>query len=245
MKIRNYERLSTVYDHDWGKWPTKYVSMIQEMLLERDIPHANILDLACGTGTLALELAKIGHLVVGLDISPEMIEIAKSKASDNLNVSFYVRDMLDLAYHDQFDCVTCTFDSINYLRDIDQLRRLFERVMIALRPGGMFLFDSNTDQLYLHRHKGTHPREIGGQSFLQILQYDPEQRIATTVFQFSDGTEEVHMQRPFNLEEISSIFGKLGSRVVRTISGFDGKPYTVESDRLICLAEKQNVEADA
>ncbi|MCK4543536.1 MAG: class I SAM-dependent methyltransferase [Spirochaetales bacterium] len=241
MTAKIYERLSTVYDLDWGKWSRQYIAIIQEMLAQLGISRAKILDLACGTGTLALELAKFGHSVLGVDISPKMIEVAKSKAGHLSNVSFQVSDMLDFTTEEEFECVTCTFDSLNYLQNIDQLQAVIEKVGRALRPDGFFIFDCNTEQLYLTRHKGTHQRELGGQSFLQKLHYDPKQRIATTVFEFSDGTEEVHTQRPYNLDEIRPILAKEDLIVVRTISGFHGKPYTSESERLICITRKQKL----
>ena len=234
-----YERLSTVYDFDWGKWPLQYVALIQEMLQRLGISRAKILDLACGTGTLAIELAKHEHLVLGVDISPKMIQVAKSKIDDLSNVSFQVCDMLDFTTDDKFDCVTCTFDSINYLQNINQLQMVIEKVGRSLRMGGFFIFDCNTDELYLTRHKGMHQREIGDQSFLQKLHYDPDRRIATTTFEFTDGTEEVHTQRPFKLNEIHPILSQADLIIVRTISGFHGKPYSPESERLICVTEKQ------
>jgi len=122
------------------------------------------------------------------------------------------------------------------LLNIDKLQAVVEKVGRTLRTGGFF-------KLYLTRHKGTHKREFGGQSFLQELHYDPEQRMATTVFVFSDGTEEVHMQHPYNLDEIRPILRKAGFSIVRTTSGFHGKPYTSESERLICVAKKVDYEA--
>ncbi len=211
MTAQIYERFSTVYDLDWGKWSLQYVALIQEMLAQLDISHANILDLACGTGTLAVELAKLGHYVLGVDISPDMIEVAKSKAAKLANVSFRVQDMAHFTTNEEFDCVTCTFDSLNYLLSIGDLRTVIANVATALQPHGLFIFDCNTDQLYLTGHKGTYQRELGGESFLQKFHYDPEKRIATTIFEFSDGTIEVHKQRP----------------------------YTLESKRLICIAKKQ------
>lgn len=241
MTAQIYERLSTVYDLDWGKWSRQYVAIIREMLPQLNIDRAKILDLACGTGTLSIELAKIGHSVLGVDISPKMIEVAKSKAAKIPNVSFKIGDMLNFTNEDKFDCVTCTFDSLNYLQNVDQFQTFAEKVSRALRPDGFFIFDCNSEQLYLTRHKGTHQRELGDQSFLQKLHYDPKQRIATTVFEFSDGTEEVHTQRPYNLDEIRPILAKKNLIVLRTISGFHGKPYTSESERLICITKKQKL----
>jgi SAM-dependent methyltransferase len=237
--LQIYERLSGLYDLDWGKWPRLYMGLIGELLSGRAVARAKILDLACGTGTLAVDLGRLGHSVLGIDIAPEMIEVARSKAAGLDDVSFQVQDMLAFDPPDRFDCVTCTFDSLNYLLHVDQLRAVVQTVVRALEPGGLFVFDSNTDRLYRARHKGTHARTLGGRSFLQRLRYDAERRIATTVFEFSDGTEEIHRQRPYDLDEIKPILGETGLGILRATSGFDGTPYTVDSERLICVASKR------
>ena len=94
-----FERLSTVYDVDWGKWPRRYIPLIQAVLRELDIARARVLDLACGTGTLALELAKLGHEVLGVDISPKMIGYAEDQRRQRGldNVRFLCADAGELS----------------------------------------------------------------------------------------------------------------------------------------------------
>jgi len=241
MLTKIYERLSLVYDLNWGKFARPHVSLISQLLDERGITRARILDLACGTGTLAVELANCGHLVRGIDISPQMIEIAKSKSMGLSNLSFEVQDMAQFCVKGKFDLVTCTFDSINYLRNTDGVKAMFCRITTALHRSGLFVFDSNTDRLYANRHKGTHERELGGESFVQKLSYDPMKKEATTVFEFSDGTIEIHKQRPYHLAELGPLLTDAGLYIVHTFSGFDKRPYNSESERLICVAERKAI----
>lgn len=240
MKI--YERLSQVYDLDWGKFAEQYISLINQLLDERGITQARILDLACGTGTLAINFANRGHFVHGLDISPQMIEVAKSKSIGLANISFEVQDMTHFQIEEKFDIVTCTFDSINYLPDINSAKAMFYRVATALHEPGLFIFDSNTDRLYTNRHKGMHKRELGGKSFVQKLNYDPIRKEATTVFEFSNGDIEVHKQRPYDLAELEPFLTDAGLRIFHMFSGFDKEPYNLESERLICVAEKETMD---
>jgi SAM-dependent methyltransferase len=239
VSAKIYERLSQVYDLDWARFALQYVPLLSELLSERGIAQARILDLACGTGGLTVELADAGHFVHGVDISPQMIEIAKSKTAGWSNVCFEVQDMVDFRVEGAFDLVTCTFDSINYLLDTDEVRAMLGRVAAVLRDLGLFAFDSNTEQLYATRHTGTYPRELGGESFVQQASYDPVRREATVVFEFADGTTEVHKQRPYDLEDLSGLLADAGLRVVHAFSGFDRSPYTSESERLICVAERE------
>jgi SAM-dependent methyltransferase len=237
--MRIYGRLSQVYDLDWGKYAKQYVSLVNQLLDERGVKRARILDIACGTGTLVVELANRGHFVHGIDISPEMINIAKSKSISLPNVSFDVQDMTHFSVKDKFELATCTFDSINYQIDTDGLKAMFHRVASALCDSGIFVFDSNTKKLYTNRHKGIHERVLGGVSFIQQLNYDPIKKEATTVFEFSDGTIEVHRQRPYDLVELKPLLAEAGLRVIHLFSGFDKRPYNSGSERLICVAERE------
>ncbi len=104
-----------------------------------------ILDLACGTGGPTLELARRGYIVVGVDLSEEMIQIARNKAEKqglSNNVSFIVQDMTKIDYREEFDAVTLFFTSINYVLSDDDIQELFKRVYRALKPGGVFIADT-------------------------------------------------------------------------------------------------------
>ena len=90
-----YSRLSQIYDLGWGDFSTNYAGLIHELLHDHHIIQARILDLACGTGILAIELARKGHIVKGIDISPEMIRLANSKSTGLPNVFFEVADITD------------------------------------------------------------------------------------------------------------------------------------------------------
>lgn len=239
MSAKIYERLSQVYDLDWAGFALQYVPLINELLSERGIAKARILDLACGTGSLAVELANAGHFVHGIDVSPQMIEMANAKSSGWSNVRFKVQGMVDFGVKGTFDLVACTFDSINYLLAIDDVKAMLHRVAEAVRESGVFVFDSNTHQLYAARYSGTYERELGGQAFAQKLSYDPLRREATVVFEFADGITEIHRQRPYDLDELTAPLAEAGLRIIHAFSWFDKRPYTADSERLICVAEKE------
>ena len=234
-----YERLSQVYDAGWGDFSIQYVGLINELLQERGLEPARILDLACGTGVLAIELAKYGHTVHGIDISPEMIGVAKSKSIGLFNLSFGVQDMICFDIDGKFDLVACTYDSINYMRKLNDLRKMLFRVNSVLRCQGLFIFDSNTKELYLSHSDETQKRELNGQSFIQHCKYNSTRNLATTVFSFSDGTYEVHNQRPYGYDELAPLLTRAGFKVVHLFSWFEKMPYAEKTPKLFCVAEKQ------
>lgn len=237
--MKPYERLSKVYDLGWSDFSKQYVDLINELFSERGITRATILDIACGTGTLAIELAKYGHVVYGIDSSPEMINIAKSKSIGMSNLSFDVQDMVRFNVDGEFDLITCTFDSINYIRKLNDLREMLFRVASVLHEGGLFILDSNTKELYLNHSGETHKRELNGQSFIQHCSYDSTRNVATTVFSFADGTYEIHRQRPYNYDEFGPLLKYAGFHVIHLFSWFEKIPYSSNTPKLFCVAEKQ------
>lgn len=110
-----------------------------ELYLNKD---SKILDLACGSGTLAILLKLEGYNVSGLDLSESIIEIAKEKAKINhLNIPFYVDDMANFNLNEKFDVITCFFDSINFLQNEELVIKTFNCVKKHLNKGGIFICD--------------------------------------------------------------------------------------------------------
>lgn len=146
--MRPYEGLARIYDFlvagvDFEEW----VEHLEEILKRFHFSPRTILDLACGTGNLTLPLARRGYRVIGLDISPTMISVAREKASQSgLNVEFMVEDMRFFKLKNPVDLIICFHDGINYLPEYEDLERVFCQVNKNLTPGGFFLFDVNNIQ---------------------------------------------------------------------------------------------------
>lgn len=103
------------------------------------------LDLACGTGSLTLELAQRGVDIYGIDASQDMLSEALDKAYDlGLNILFLCQKMQNIDLYGTVDTCICTLDSINHLTDIKDVQKTFDRVSLFLDPDGYFLFDVNT-----------------------------------------------------------------------------------------------------
>ena len=222
----------------WGDFSIQYVSLLNELLEERSLAQARILDIACGTGILALELAQCGYIVHGIDISREMINVVKSKSIGLSNLSFDIQDMVRFNVDGKFDLVACTFDSINYIHRLGDLHKMFFRVASVLHERGLFVFDSNTKQLYLSHSDETQKREINGQSFIEHCTYDSMRNEATITFSFPDGTYEIHKQRPYDYDELAPLLRIAGLDVIDLFSWFHRIPYTSNTAKLFCVAER-------
>jgi|GEM_PF-991509 len=241
MSPMMYDRLSRMYDALWGDFTSHYVALIEHLIYKHGLTYARIADLACGTGSLVRDLGMKGHIVHGVDIAPSMIKIARKKTRQFRNVTLRRENMIEFTYRHRFDIISCTFDSINYLAGEKELQAFIKRVSGALKTGGSFVFDLNTEHMYATYQDNVVTHNVNGESFIQRLSYNPRSQIATAMFEFPDGTIEVHQQRPYDARTIKRILARNRMRVVKTYADFSGSPFRPDSHRLICIAEKKIV----
>ena len=140
-----YDRLTENVDY-----PARaaYFDQLVQKWVQR--PVELLLDLACGTGSLSLELYKLGYDVIGVDGSDEMLSVAIEKKYDNkADIMFLSKDMDKLDLYGTIDVTVCALDSINHITDPKVVQKVFDRVSLFTAPGGIFIFDVNTP--YKHR----------------------------------------------------------------------------------------------
>ena len=105
-------------------------------------PNDEILDLACGTATLCTMLTLKGYHAEGLDLSDTILEIAKEKMKINhLNIPLYHEDMTNFHLGKKYNMVTCFFDSVNFLDNLNSVKKLMDCAYNHLKDGGYFIFD--------------------------------------------------------------------------------------------------------
>ena len=124
----------------------KRADWLERLFRKSSIPVQSVLDLACGTGTIACLLAERGYQVIATDASEEMLTQAMMKAAEleeNVPV-FLCQTMPKLRLLEPVDAVVSTIDSLNYLTREKDLQETFRRVYRWLKPGGQFIFDVNT-----------------------------------------------------------------------------------------------------
>ena len=107
-----------------------------------------ILDLCCGTGIVTIPLAETGLEVVGVDISPAMLEQAKTKVKAQGNPTFYLQDALEFATSQRFGLVPMTGNAFQCFLTEQDLITLFNKVYAFLSPGGVFIFDTRLPEGY-------------------------------------------------------------------------------------------------
>ena len=142
-----YEALAASYDDLTRDIPyEKYLRFFKTLLRRYGVKAATVLDLACGTGSLSVLLAKHGYEVLGIDRSEEMLTVAAEKAMElEENRPFFIaQPMQRLRLPQPVDACVCALDSINYVTKPQDVQKTFSRVFESLTTGGLFVFDINT-----------------------------------------------------------------------------------------------------
>jgi ubiquinone/menaquinone biosynthesis C-methylase UbiE len=113
-------------------------------------PRGLLLDLACGTGALSVEMSKLGYDVIGVDSSVRMLDIAARRvALSGQKITLINQRMEQLDLFGTVEYCVCALDGINHLKDLSAVRKVFERLALFIAPGGCFVFDANTP----YKHK--------------------------------------------------------------------------------------------
>ena len=141
-----YNALADSYDRLTGDVPYEAVVDFYRQILRREgIAPRTAVDLACGTGSVAVLLAQAGMRVTAVDMSEQMLCIAQQKTQDMENPPFFVCQRLEnLFLPKAVDLAVCALDSINYITNPDNCSKAIKRIYRALNPGGCFIFDVNT-----------------------------------------------------------------------------------------------------
>ena len=137
----SYDRLTNDVDY------AGTVDFYFEILKREGLQPRTAVDLACGTGSVALLLAGKGLRVTAVDMSPEMLTVAQQKAQEaELTVQFACQHLQQLHLPVGVDLAVCALDSIDYILDPKDCAQAIRRVYKALNPGGCFIFDVNTPE---------------------------------------------------------------------------------------------------
>ena len=233
-----YSSLASIYDFvmrhvDYVHW----ANHVEALTVRHSLVPSTMIDVACGTGSLAVELAKRGYRINGADASDEMLDIARGKVLDGgYNVGLYHRSFLELDGLDRHDCAVCLYDSVNYLMSIDQVGEMFDNVHSILHRGGLFIFDVCTETNSIRHFRDMRERERGdGFSYTRHSHFKEG-------VQFNDFTitfdypkreiQELHQQRIYPLCEIERTIATSQFNLEASYDGFSFIDPSEESDRV-------------
>ena len=139
--LKHYESLSRDYDHRFDNPRINYMRSVEKIVLLNSLKMGLILDIGCGTGEQSLFLAEKGYRVLGVDISKEMIKIAKERIKDAKfkdNLSFVIASAEFLPFRDKsFEGIISIFGIFNHIPKVDHA---FQETSRVLKTGGQAIF---------------------------------------------------------------------------------------------------------
>ena len=143
-----YRELAVSYDRLTNDVPyTAVVDFYRQILAKEKLQPRTAVDLACGTGSVAMLLAQDGLQVTAVDMSEEMLCVAQQKTADMKNPPrFICQKLQQLRLPRGVDLAVCALDSLNYITDPADCAEAFRRIYRVLNPGGCFIFDVNTPE---------------------------------------------------------------------------------------------------
>ena len=241
-----YDKFAYVYDKlindvDYSAWADYYFKIFRRYGLKPTLG----LDLGCGTGSMTTELARRGIDMTGIDISEDMLMVAREKSESD--ILYLHQDMTEFELYGTVDFIVSGLDCMNYITDKRSLLKVMKLANNYLNPNGLFIFDINT------RHKLENT--LGNNSYIiekdDVFcawqnEYDKKKNICDFYLAFfcKEGNtytrfDEQHSERAYTIDEVSLLIEKSGMRLLKIYDELTFEAPRHNSERVFFVAQEQ------
>ena len=252
-----YDSIASVYDNinseiDYSAWAGFIENCFQKYLPEKP---SLVLDLACGTGSMTLELRSRGYDMIGADYSEDMLSLAYEKAYDKevSDVLFLKQDMRAFELYGTVGAICCCLDSMNYLTADGDLEKCLSCAHNYLDPDGLLIFDVNTpykfEHIYGNQHYIFEDDDVDGRVAYCGWQndYDPKTRLCNfylSVFtEEEDGrfsrADEIQTERCYSKDELTRALEGNGFEVLGFFGDYEFSAPMSDCERWYIVARAQ------
>lgn len=214
-----------------------------------DIPVSRVCEIACGTGSMAIEMSKRGYDITASDLSLEMLTEAEFKArSSDTSVRFVSADMRSFSLYAKADAVLCLLDSMNYLTKPSDFAETLASVHKNLSNGGLFVFDINSKHKFRTIY-GDNAYIIENEGVLCAWQNFYNQKTKICDFYLSiftenengsyERTDEHQRERMYTVRSVKKMLADTGFELCGIFSDYDFSQADEDTDeRLYIVAKK-------
>lgn len=247
MMEQSYGKFAEIYDKLMFDVPyDEYADFIEKIFTKHNLHPELILDLACGTGSLALLLSERGYDVIGADASLEMLSVARRKNGAE-SILFLNQSMQQFELYGTVDVIICALDSLNYVTNIDELYEVLRLCANYLNDGGLLIFDVNSEYKFRNIFaKNTYSYETDDVIYIWENCFDEPKMTCDFFLTFFirersglyERFDEQHVQRCYTDDEICSALLKNGFSLIKKYDGYTENNAKITSERILYEAVK-------
>ena len=245
--MNQYTSFARIYDELMDNVPyDEWTEYLHGLLCSYGADSGIVCELGCGTGKVTRRLKAMGYDMIGIDVSTDMLQIARSKEKPGDETILYLeQDMREFELYGTVAAVVSICDSMNYITDTRDLLRVFRLVDNYLDIGGVFIFDMNTIHYY---------RDVLGDrtiadnredcSLIWDNSYDGRNRLnsfeLTMFVRDEDGRysrfEELHRQKAYPIDRVIRLLDTAGFDILKCYRAFTGIKGTENDERVYFAA---------
>ena len=245
-----YKAFAHIYDRvmagvDYVRW----ADFINLLVYRHNLDRSKVLNLACGTGSLDIELLQRGWNVISSDRSQDMMDIARAKGMlSDISLTLKQAEMESFELGEKFPLILCLYDSLNYLLEEEKVISCFNSVSEHLEPGGGFIFDITTEHNILQNFTNcVFAENFPDSSYIWENQYIFEKKICKSnlciFIEEEEGLfkkfEEDHNQKIYSQKFLKSALKDAGLEVVGAYDGFTSNSPKSASERIHFVTQKR------
>jgi len=244
--VMKHDHFASLYDFLMEDAPYDSWLRFAEKYLQN---QGRVLDLACGTGTFSLMLARKGYDVVGVDLSQDMLTIADEKARKaGVNIEFVIQDMRELQGFQELEGITIFCDGLNYLKEEGDVKQTFHLLAQALKTGGVLLFDVHSlykmEHIFDNQLYGENNDNLSYMWFCEPAEEPLSVQHTLTFFNkketgYYERMDEEQYQRTFDPKQYETWLKDAGFDQIEITAEFGERHMEEEDDRIFFKAVKK------
>lgn len=245
--MESYKDFAQIYDLFMNDVPyKKWVLYLKRIWNKYNFNPKLIAELGCGTGNITIQLANKNYDMIGIDISEDMLAIAKQK-SEGLNILYLLQDIAQFELYGTVDCIISLCDSLNYILKTNDLFKVFKLVNNYLNPKGLFIFDINTEYKFKNiLGTNTFAETKSNAAYIWENFYNKNKKINEYYLNFFikqtqtnyKRFKEIHYERAYSINTIKKLLKKSNLKLLAVYDAFTFNKPKKDSERIYFVVQK-------